>query len=109
MIRTQKTPRNAGPKSDRGEGGVIMISQRRKETQARRERLQSNALLLQSILLYRRMKKSPGVGWGIERAIVDRELRELEEDLRLNPACGACAAVRILPDVRPDSSQGRAR
>jgi hypothetical protein len=93
----------------RGEGGVVMISQQRKGTQAARERLRSNALLLQSILLYRRLEKSPGFGWGIERAIVDRELSELEEDIRLNPACGACAAVGIMRNVGPDSSQGRTR
>ena len=56
------------------------------ESSTTRERLESGCRMLEQILRRRLLDNSPGVGWAIERAIVDRELRDLEEDLRLNPA-----------------------
>jgi hypothetical protein len=48
-------------------------------------RLQTGYLLLRTIQILRAENNMPGYGWAVERAIVNRELSELEEDLRLNP------------------------
>ena len=79
------------------------------ETQSVKERLQSNALILEGILSYRRLAKSPGFGWGIERALVGRELTELEEDIKLNPSRPAPAAVGALRNLGTGGSQERRR
>lgn len=63
--------------------------------QAIKERLESGSRILENILLRRILMGSSGLGLGIERAIVNRELRELEEDLKLNPP--------VLPDGRPET------
>ncbi len=64
--------------------------------QTAKERLETGFNVLQTVLVYRSRTGSAGLGWGIERAIVDRELDELEEDLRVNPP------VREQPDgLRP--------
>ncbi len=56
-----------------------------KDTQTIKDRLETGYHVLQTVLLYRARTGSPGLGWGIERAIVDRELDELESELRTNP------------------------
>lgn len=48
-------------------------------------RLESGSRLLQIIELKRRARGCPKLGWAIEQRIIDRELRELEEDFRQNP------------------------
>jgi len=50
-----------------------------------KDRLETGYHVLQTVLLYRSRTGSPGLGWGIERAIVDRELDELESDLLASP------------------------
>jgi len=62
-----------------------------------KERLETGYHVLQTVLVYRSRIGSSGLGWGIERAIVDRELEELEEDLRANPP------VREQPEDRRPS------
>jgi len=52
----------------------------------------------------RRVKEgSPRLGWAIERAIVDRELRELEEELRRSSVSVACRPIQFRGDLRPGS------
>ena len=50
-----------------------------------KERLETGYHVLQTVLVYRSRTGSPGLGWGIERAIVDRELDDLEADIQANP------------------------
>jgi hypothetical protein len=49
--------------------------------QTLRARLESGFSLLQTIQSKRRLTGCPGLGWAIEQHIIDRELRELEENL----------------------------
>jgi hypothetical protein len=86
-----------------------MASQHGEETQSVKERLQLNALILEAILSYRRVAKSPGFGWGIEHTIVGRELTELEEDIQLNPSRPAHEAAGALPNLGTGGSQERRR
>ncbi len=50
-----------------------------------KSRLERGLQVLDRILLRRALEGVPTLGWGIEKAIVDRELRELEEEYIQNP------------------------
>jgi hypothetical protein len=62
------------------EGGRSM-----KTAESSKARLERGFHILQRILLRRALEGSTMIGWGVERAIVDRELQELEDDLRQHP------------------------
>ncbi len=59
----------------------MMLCDNAAREQTLRARLESGFSLLQTIELKRRLRGCPGLGWAIEQRIIDRELRELEEDL----------------------------
>lgn len=65
-----------------------------------RERLEVGFQIIQTILRKRRETGSPSLGWAIERAIVHRELNELEQDLLLNPPPGALECRQPQPAPR---------
>jgi len=50
-----------------------------------RERLNLCAVILSTIDQNRERRKDPGLAQGIERQIVERELRELEADIAADP------------------------
>jgi len=70
-----------------------------------KERLQTGFDLLRTVLIYRARTGSPGLGWGIERAVVDRELDDLEADLAANPPMmerpGQCRPSDLINDPLP--------
>lgn len=71
-------------------------------------RLERGFHILQRILLRRAMEGSATIGWGVERAIIDRELRELEEQCRQEFAVPPMAGWIIRDDVtRPGSVSGK--
>jgi hypothetical protein len=62
-----------------------MIPREKAEKETTKKRLESGFRVLQTVLHFRAITGSPGLGWAVERAVVDRELRELERDMRLHP------------------------
>ena len=68
-------------------------------------RLQTGYLLLRSIQILRAENSLPGYGWAVERAIVNRELSELEEDLRRDPAFHGRRQAAVPPTTA--SASGR--
>ena len=81
---------------------MIQTNKNTKPEPTAKERLESGCRILENILLRRILTGSPGLGSGIERAIVNRELRELEEDLRRNTAVGTDARVQMPQRLDPD-------
>lgn len=76
------------------------ISMRR---QTIRERLETGFQILETIRMRRLETGSPKLGWAVEKAIIDRELQDLERDL----APEALARVRIRPvEFPPDIRLG---
>jgi hypothetical protein len=74
------------PESARRKSGKAMrVSKPGVKGHATKERLDSGFRLLRTILMRRQMTGAAGYGWAIERTVVDRELRELEEDFRSHP------------------------
>jgi hypothetical protein len=59
----------------------MMLCDNAAREQTLRARLESGFSLLQTIQSKRRLTGCPGLGWAIEQRIIDRELRELEENL----------------------------
>ncbi len=59
----------------------MMLCDNAAREQTLRTRLESGFSLLQTIQSKRRLTGCPGLGWAIEQHIIDRELRELEENL----------------------------
>ncbi len=59
----------------------MMLCDNAAREQTLRARLESGFSLLQTIESKRRLRGCPGLGWAIEQHIIDRELRELEENL----------------------------
>jgi hypothetical protein len=55
-----------------------------------RERLERGFAILEMIQRRRIQEGSPKLGWAIERAVVDRELRELEGDSLCGPVPEVC-------------------
>jgi len=62
---------------------------------ATRDRLQRGVATLESLARRRKETKSPLFGYDTERAIIDRELRELEADIAAHP--GALEAFLARP------------
>ena len=70
---------------------------------AAKERLAFGEATLAVIDQRRRQTQDVGLGAGIERFIINRELRELEEDVLLDPR-----ARKVCRQVRPpDREQGQ--
>ena len=65
-----------------------------------RERLERGFAILQMIQRRRIQEGSPKLGWAIERAIVDRELRELEGDSSCGPVPEVCLPIQFPRDFR---------
>jgi hypothetical protein len=84
-----------------------MIGKSRSRVQTTKGRLESGFQILDMILLRRRLEDCPTLGLDMERAIIDRELRELEEDLRFNPPFQPGEGLRAPHNIRPDGNQGR--
>jgi hypothetical protein len=70
-----------------------------KRTTTIRKRLEREFGILETILLRRFIEDSPGLGSGIEKVIVDRELRELEQDYMADPPFRS-PAERIIDKTR---------
>jgi len=69
------------------------------------KRLSKAAFILATIDFRRRMEGDPGVGSSIERMIIDRELRELEDEISRDP--GALAGrlhIGVVQRRRSDDS-----
>jgi hypothetical protein len=62
-----------------------------------KERLDMCATLLGEIDRYRARTKDPGQGISIEHRIIERELRELEEDILADPGTLEAQLVRVRP------------
>ena len=62
-----------------------------------RERLTLCANLLGQIDRHRAQTEDAGRGASIERRIIERELRELEEDILADPGALAAELVRVRP------------
>jgi hypothetical protein len=60
-----------------------------------KERLERGAALLEFIDRRREETRCPKIAASIERAVVDRELRELEEEMRRLPATPERQVVRV--------------
>lgn len=65
-----------------------------------RQRLESGFHILATIRRRRLETGSPELGSAVERAIIDLELRELDQQLSSDPAFHACEPVRFPPDIR---------
>jgi hypothetical protein len=84
-----------------------MIANSRRRDQTTKGRLESGFRTLETVLLCRLLIDSPDLGSGIERAIIDRELRELEWDLRLSPPFQPGEGLRTPHNTRADGNQER--
>ena len=62
-----------------------------------KERLGICANLLDEIDGYRARTTDPGLGSSIEHGIIERELRELEEDILADPGALESQLVRVRP------------
>jgi hypothetical protein len=71
-----------------------------KTAESSKARLERGFQLLQRILLRRVLEGSPTIGWGVEKAIVDRELQDLEEDLRQHPITPPMAGWIIRDNIQ---------
>lgn len=78
-----------------------------KTVESVKDRLERGLHILDRILLRRALEGSPTLGWGIERAIVDRELRELEEECLQNPPFPPVAGWVIREDFLRRSEESR--
>lgn len=59
------------------------------------ERLKEGAATLEQLQRRRSETKTPRFGYDTERAIIDRELRDLERDILANPGALESQLVRV--------------
>ena len=73
------------PKSSREDKRVVGVKPSREEHDTRPvvERLEDGARILEAIDQKRLVEGHAYLGWAIEQAVINRELQELEEDLRV--------------------------
>ena len=68
--------------------------------QTTKKRLEGGFQILQAIRRRRDETGSPMLGWAIERAIVDKELRELEMNWVRDGVLSTCRPLQFPPDLR---------